>query len=87
MQVRMRSAFDAIVLDETQKREKVVIPFRVYNREEKSIWLILNYQPQNDQYLIAKETDDEKDGELSLIDSKDLKGLNLVDFLDDEDEM
>lgn len=63
-----------------------MIPFRVYNREEKSIWFVLNYHGATDEYLVAKETEDDNDGKLGLVKAKDLAGLHLVDFLDDEEE-
>ena len=47
-----------------------MVPFRVFNRETKNMWVVLNYQPgtaPNDRgtYLVAREDDNEKDGEMA----------------------
>lgn len=67
-----------------------MVPFRVFSRETKNMWVVLNYQPgtaANDRgsYLVAREDDDEKDGEMAIISADELAKYRLVDFLDDSD--
>ena len=60
-------------------------PFKVYNRETKVTWLILNYHPtpSGGEYLAAREDDSNQDGELEIIQSSELKKLKLVGFLEE----
>ena len=62
-------------------------PFKVYDRETKITWLILNYHPNPNggEYLAAREDDTNKDGEIHLIKSSDMKKFKMVGFMDDED--
>lgn len=66
-----------------------MVPFRIFDRENKEMWIVLNYHPgQGDagSYLIAREDDSEKDGEMKLLPAAEMKRLRLVDFLDEEDD-
>ena len=51
-----------------------MVPFRVFHRENKELWIVLNYHPSNDggSYLLAKDDDTDRDGEMSLVAAKDL---------------
>lgn len=67
-----------------------MVPFRVFNRETKNMWVVLNYQPgtaPNDRgtYLLAREDDDEKDGEMAIVAADELAKFRLVDFLEEGD--
>jgi hypothetical protein len=63
-----------------------MVPFRVFHRENKELWIVLNYHPSNDggSYLLAKDDDTDRDGEMSLIPAKDLVKYKLVDFMEDD---
>jgi hypothetical protein len=66
-----------------------MVPFRVFHRENKELWIVLNYHPgtaPNDDgsYLLAKDDDSDKDGEMAIISAQDLKKYKLVDFLEDD---
>ena len=64
-----------------------MIPFRVFHRENKEMWIVLNYQTgatvADGRYLIAKEDDSETDGIMKLVSAEDLVKYRLVDFLDE----
>ncbi len=67
-----------------------MVPFRVFNRETKNMWVVLNYQPgtaPNDRgtYLLAWEDDDEMAGELAIVAADELAKFRLVDFLEEGD--
>lgn len=66
-----------------------MVPFRVFHRENKELWIVLNYHPggaagDGGSYLLAKDDDTDKDGEMSLIPAKDLVKYKLVDFMEEE---
>jgi len=66
-----------------------MVPFRVYDREKKEMWIVLNFHgsaPNGGQYLLAREDDSESDGEMRLVNAGDMVKLKLVDFLDEVDE-
>lgn len=65
-----------------------MVPFRVFDRENKEMWIVLNYHPGTDggHYLVAREDDSDDDGVMKLIGTKDFVKLRLVDFLDDVDD-
>ena len=65
-----------------------MMPFRVFNRENKEMWVVLNYHPgsapgDNGTYLLAREDDAERDGEMSLVTADQLSKFRLVDFLEE----
>lgn len=64
-----------------------MVPFRVFDRENKTTWIVLNYHPGKDggQYLVAREDDSSQDGELSLLSAEDISKFRLVDFYDDQE--
>ena len=66
-----------------------MVPFRIFDKENKAIWIVLNYQPDpggGGGYLIAREDDSETDGEMRIISAAEMTGFKLVDFLDEADE-
>lgn len=65
-----------------------MVPFRVFDRENKEMWIVLNYQTGSGSgsYLLAREDDGEADGEMKIIKAEDLAKLKLVDFLDESDD-
>ena len=46
-----------------------MVPFRVFDRENKEMWIVLNYQNggTSGSYLISREDDGDSDGELRII--------------------
>lgn len=62
-----------------------MVPFRVYDRERKEMWIVLNYQPGDGggSYLVSREDDTDADGEMRIFGSKDMTRFRLVDFLED----
>jgi hypothetical protein len=66
-----------------------MVPFRVFDRENKEMWIVLNYHPgaagDEGSYLLAREDDSEKDGEIALVAAKEFTRFRLVDFLDEGD--
>lgn len=63
-----------------------MVPFRVFDRENKQMWQIINYHPnQGDKgsYLATKEDDDATDGDMKIIPAEDLAGFKFVDFLEE----
>jgi hypothetical protein len=65
-----------------------MVPFRVFDRDKKEMWIVLNFQPAGEggHYLVAKEDDSEDDGIMKLIPAKDFVKFRLVDFLDEPDD-
>ncbi len=58
-----------------------VVPFKVFDRKKKEMWLVLNYQGGQDQsYLVAREVDSDQDGELKIINASELSRFKLVEF-------
>jgi len=66
----------------------MMVPFRVYDREKKSLWIVLNYHPNSTggNYLLAREDESDLDGELVLLPADNLTNYRLVDFLDEAEE-
>lgn len=67
-----------------------MVPFRVYDRENKAHYIVINYHPpagpsDEGSYLCALEDDSERDLALQLLSAKKLSAFRLVDFLDDDD--
>lgn len=67
-----------------------MVPFRVFDREHKEMWVVLNYHPgtaagDNGTYLLAREDDNERDGEMAIVPASDLAKYRLVDFLEEGD--
>lgn len=60
-----------------------MVPFRVYDAAEKKLWIVLNYHPSSNEYLVAQEDEGDDDGAMQTISASDLKAFRLVDFLDE----
>ncbi|SME93943.1 hypothetical protein SAMN06296036_10266 [Pseudobacteriovorax antillogorgiicola] len=63
-----------------------MVPFRVFDREKKQMWQIINYHPNQGaqgSYLATKEDDDATDGDMMIIAAEDLAGFKFVDFLEE----
>ena len=65
-----------------------MVPFRVFDRENKEMWVVLNYHPgtsaaDNGTYLLAREDDTERDGEMAILPASELAKFRLVDFLEE----
>jgi hypothetical protein len=63
-----------------------MVPFRIYDRENKEMWIVLNFHPNAGSYLVAREDDSESDGEMRLVKVEEMTKFKLVDFLDEVDE-
>ena len=67
-----------------------MVPFRVFDRNAKEVWIVVNYHPNGDDgghYLIALEDDDdrERDGQMKIIPATDLPSYKLMDFLEENE--
>jgi hypothetical protein len=67
-----------------------MMPFRVFDRENKEMWVVLNYHPgtapgDHCSYLLAREDDNERDGEMATLAAAQLAKFRLVDFLEEGD--
>jgi hypothetical protein len=69
-----------------------MVPFRVFDRENKDWWIVLNYHPGAGpdgagNYLVAREDDEdnERDGQMQLIPAAELSRFRLVDFLEEQE--
>ena len=58
-------------------------PFRVYDKQKKLTWVVLNYHSATDSYLVARQDDSNLDGEIAQISSEHLQGLRFVDFTEE----
>ena len=66
-----------------------MIPFKVFDRDKKVTWLILNYHssPKGGTYLAALEDDNtDTDGNLHILDAEELTQFRLVGFADVHNE-
>jgi len=65
-----------------------MVPFRVFDRDNKEMWIVLNYQAGagHGSYLLAREDDSDADGEMKIVKAEDLAKLKMVDFLDESEE-
>jgi hypothetical protein len=64
-----------------------MIPFRVYSKEEKTTWVIVNHNPGSNggHYLAYREDHEELDGILEVISSDKLTGMKMVNFIEEAD--
>ena len=62
-----------------------MLPFRVFDKEKKQMWQVINYHPgANDgTYLATKEDDDSTDGDMRIIPAAELVNFKFVDFLEE----
>jgi hypothetical protein len=62
-----------------------MIPFRVFDRENKEMWVVINYHPgdKGGNYLISMESDDDKDGSLKIVSADQVAACRMVDFMDE----
>lgn len=63
-----------------------MVPFRIYDKENKVMWIVLNFHPNGDHgghYLLAREDDSDEDGEMKILQASEITRLRFVDFLDD----
>lgn len=64
-----------------------MVPFRVFDREKKELWIVLNHHSHDGSYMAAREDDADRDFEMRVIPATELAGMRFVDFLDDNDLM
>ena len=66
----------------------MMVPFKVFDRQNKQIWLVLNYHPDSKggKYLAALENDEDTDGEMQIIDSAQLVKFKFLEFLEEVGE-
>ena len=63
-----------------------MVPFRIFDRENKEMWIVLNYQPAGTKggtYLVAREDEGDEDGEMRVLSAEELIKFRLVDFLEE----
>ncbi len=63
-----------------------MVPFRVFDRENKQMWQIINYHPASGpagSYLATKEDDDATDGDMRIIPAEELANFKFIDFLEE----
>ena len=63
-----------------------MVPFRVYDKAAREMWIVLNYHSKEDSYLLAREDDSDADGEMKIVTSREMTQFKLVDFLDEAEE-
>ena len=63
-----------------------MLPFRVFDKEKKQMWQVINYHPgtnSDGSYLATKEDDDVTDGDMRIISASELVSFKFVDFLEE----
>jgi len=62
-----------------------MLPFRVFDKEKKQMWQVINYHPGGSEgsYLATKEDDDVTDGDMRIIPATELVNFKFVDFLEE----
>ena len=63
-----------------------MVPFRVYDKAAREMWIVLNYHSKEDSYLLAREDDSDADGEMKIVTSREMTKFKLVDVLDEAEE-
>jgi hypothetical protein len=65
-----------------------MVPFRVFDRDKKEMWIVLNYQAGGTagSYLMSREDDGDNDGELRIIKAEEMLKFRLVDFLEEAED-
>lgn len=65
-----------------------MLPFRVFDREKKVTWIVLNFQPDatGGTYLVAREDDSNQDGEISCLSIAEIRRLRLVGLYNESGE-
>ena len=63
-----------------------MVPFRVYDRANREMWIVLNYQSKEDGYLLAREDEGDADGDMIIVPASAMTKFKLVDFLDEAEE-
>lgn len=62
-----------------------MVPFQVFDKERKELWLVLNYEEQpkgGGRYLAAREDDNsEADGVMTFFTGEDLGRFRFVGFM------
>jgi hypothetical protein len=64
-----------------------MVPFRVYDKAAREMWIVLNYQSKEDSYLLAREDETDADGEMKIVSAREMTKFKLVDFLDEAEDM
>lgn len=64
-----------------------MVPFRIYDKAAREMWIVLNYHSKEDAYLLAREDDSDADGEMRIMPARDITKFKLVDFLDEAEEV
>lgn len=64
-----------------------MVPFRVYDRANREMWIVLNYHSKDDSYLLAREDDSDADSEMKILPAIEMTKFKLVDFLDEADDL
>jgi hypothetical protein len=64
-----------------------MVPFRIYDKAAREMWIVLNYHSKEDSYLLAREDDSDADGEMRVISANEMLKFKLVDFLDEAEEV
>lgn len=65
-----------------------MVPFRVFDPVNKQYWRIINFHPDSNaggSYLAAKEDQSDSDGDMKIIQAKDLVAFKFKDFLEEEE--
>ena len=62
-----------------------MLPFKIFDRDQKTTWVILNYHPDADggSYLGARDDDSDQDGEIVLLTLEQVMKCKMVGFVED----
>jgi hypothetical protein len=62
-----------------------MLPFRVFDKEKKQMWQVINYHSGANEgsYLATKEDDDATDGDMRIIPASEIVNYKFVDFLEE----
>ena len=63
-----------------------MVPFRVFDRDKKHMWQVINYHPDpatGGGYLATREDDSDSDGDMQIIPAFEMVKMKFVDFLEE----
>lgn len=69
-----------------------MVPFRIYDKEKKQVWQVINFHPNMDKgsYLASYDgeehgDDSSRDGEMRFISADEMLNFRFIDFLEEVD--
>lgn len=65
-----------------------MIPFRVFHREKKEMYIVINFQSdaQGGGFLVSRQNDSDSEGEMLIIPTQEMKKYRFEGFIEQIEE-